>query len=202
MANACISEYKLYGNKGMINQLFSKFEKIFHADRSEHADRKGTYLPMPWLGYVVKEILELDPERDDIYCRGIISYIDEKVTNCDDDTAFFQIQTETAWVPMNGVFKLIEEKFGIEVFYIAEELAMGIFEGNDTEGRFFTDRYILDDTELDMDYFDSFDDLASVINDLIGEKPKTFDDIQGIISKHELDERIMVYEIEYVSLSD
>lgn len=44
---------------------------------------------------------------------------------------------------MNGVFKLIEEKFGIEVFYIAEELAMGIFEGNDTEGRFFTDRYIL-----------------------------------------------------------
>ena len=93
MANACISEYKLYGNKGMINQLFSKFEKIFHADRSEHADRKGTYLPMPWLGYVVKEILELDPERDDIYC--------------DDDTAFFQIQTETAWVPMNGVFKLI-----------------------------------------------------------------------------------------------
>ena len=32
MANACISEYKLYGNKGMINQLFSKFEKIFHAD--------------------------------------------------------------------------------------------------------------------------------------------------------------------------
>ena len=103
---------------------------------------------------------------------------------------------------MNGVFKLIEEKFGIEVFYIAEELAMGIFEGNDTEGRFFTDRYILDDTELDMDYFDSFDDLASVINDLIGEKPNTFDIIQGIISKHELDERIMVYEIEYVSLSD
>lgn len=46
----------------MINQLFSKFEKIFHADRSEHADRKGTYLPMPWLGYVVKEILELDPK--------------------------------------------------------------------------------------------------------------------------------------------
>ncbi len=75
-------------------------------------------------------------------------------------------------------------------------------EGNDTEGRFFTDRYILDDTELDMDYFDSFDDLASVINDLIGEKPNIFDDIQGIISKHELDERIMVYEIEYVSLSD
>lgn len=53
-----------------------------------------------------------------------------------------------------------------------------------------------------MDYFDSFDDLASVINDLIGEKPNIFDDIQGIISKHELDERIMVYEIEYVSLSD
>lgn len=50
-----------------------------------------------------------------------------------------------------------------------------------------------------MDYFDSFDDLASVINDLIGEKPNIFDDIQGIISKHELDERIMVYEIEYVS---
>lgn len=49
---------------------------------------------------------------------------------------------------MNGVFKLIEEKFGIEVFYIAEELAMGIFEGNDTEGRFFTDRYILDDTDM------------------------------------------------------
>ena len=45
-------------------------------------------------------------------------------------------------------------------------------------------------------------DLASVINDLTGEKPNTFDIIQGIISKHELDERIMVYEIEYVSLSD
>ena len=43
---------------------------------------------------------------------------------------------------MNGVFKLIEEKFGIEVFDIAEELAMGIFEGNDTEGRFYRPLYI------------------------------------------------------------
>lgn len=202
MANSCISEYKLYGNKGKINSLFSKFQQVFHADRSKYADQKGTYLPLPWLGYVVKEILELDPEKDNVYCRGEITYLDEDVTYCDDDTAYFHLQTETAWTPMNSVFKLLEERFDIEVFYISEELNMGIFQGNDTEGRFFTDHFIMDDVEIDMNYFESFDELASAIEELTGEKPKCFKDVQGILSKHELDERIMVYEIEYVSLSN
>ena len=66
----------------------------------------------------------------------------------------------------------------------------------------FPECYLLDDTEDDMNYFETFEQLADAVKDLCGEKPDKYDDIAGILSKHDLDERVFVHEIEYTSLSD
>lgn len=202
MANQCFSGYSIVGNKVTIEKLHSEFEKVLKKDRSEYNDQRGTYLSNSnWLGWLTIDLLHLDPEADNVYCRGTVCDFDEKITYCDDDTAYFQLTTESAWVPMNRLFSLIEEIYGVEVFFIADELGCGLSCTNDTEGRFYADRYIID-TDIDMDYLENFEQLASFIEEEAGERPTSFDDISNILEKHGISERISVYEIDFVSLSD
>lgn len=202
MSNQCFSGYSIVGNKKIIEKLHGEFKKVLKKDRSKYNDQRGTYLSNSnWLGWLTIDLLHLDPEVDNVYCRGTVCDFDEDITLCDDDKAYFQLTTVSAWVPMNRLFSIIEEVYGVEVLFIADELGCGLSCTNDIEGRFYTDRYIVD-SDIDMDYFEDFERLAAFIEGEAGERPTSFDDISNILEKHGISERISVYKIDFVSLSD
>lgn len=203
MSNTCSTSYVLEGSKSSIEALHNQFKKVLATDRSEFSEHRGTYLPdKSWLGYVVKDILGLDPDKDNVCCRGSICYLDDTITIDEENSAFFRLETESAWCDQRKMFYLLSEKFDVEVHFITEEFGCGIWEKTDGAGKWFPECYLLDDTEDDMNYFETFEQLAGAVEELCGEKPEKFEDAEDILSKHDLDERIFVHEIEYTSLSD
>lgn len=203
MSNLCMTSYVIEGSKSSIEALHNQFRKVLATDRSEFADRRGTYLPQSsWLGYVVKDILLLEPDKDNVCCRGSICYLDDKITIDGDNSAYFRLETETAWCDQRKMFYLLSEKFDVEVHFITEEFGCGIWQKTDVSDRWFPECYLLDDTEVDMNYYETFEQMAEAIEELCGEKPEKFEDAEGILSKYDLDEHIFAHEVEYTSLSD
>jgi hypothetical protein len=56
---------------------------------------------------------------------------------------------ETAWNPLPEVYEKFAEKYGLSFVYIADEPGCEIYVNTDIEGKFFTDRYILDYFEVE-----------------------------------------------------
>ena|GEM_PF-6433852 len=51
---------------------------------------------------------------------------------------------ETAWGPLPEVWDLMAEKYNLSYVYCSEECGCAVYVNTDSEGRFFSDRYILD----------------------------------------------------------
>jgi hypothetical protein len=201
MPNWCSTDYQIVGNKNEVENLYNKFKQVVATDRSYEKDGT-TFLPnSSWLGYVVKDILGINPELEIIPCRGTIEWLEEDLTINNYGTASFQLTTETAWSDCRKLFYTLMEKFDIEVFFITEELGCGIFETNDESGRYFTCQYIYDDFDEGMEYY-TFDNMAEEIQKRTGKLPVDYKDAEKIIEEFELDEQISIHEVSYVSLSD
>lgn len=72
MPNWCSTDYQIVGKRTEVQNLYNKFKKVIATDRIYEKDGT-TFLPnSSWLGYVVKDILEIDPETEVIPCRGTI----------------------------------------------------------------------------------------------------------------------------------
>ena len=81
-----------------------------------------------WLGCLVNK---LGGNWQEVYCRG--SWRD-----LDWNGAILRFNTETAWGPMNEVFKFIKTIYpSLRIYYQAEEDGMGVFITNDAEGSYF-----------------------------------------------------------------
>lgn len=202
MPNWCSTDYQIVGNRTKVQNLYNKFKQVMAADRSYEKD-SSTFLPNSgWLGYVAKDILEINPELEKIFCRGTIEWLQEELDMDDNDTAHFQLTTETAWTDCRELFYRLSEKYDVEVLFITEELGCGIFQINDEEGRCFDSKYIVDDFEEGMDYYSSFDEVADIIEEKSGKRPTDFKDAVKLIEDCELDDKIAIHEVDYVSLTD
>ncbi len=111
-------------------------------------------MPDASCGYVASDILDIDPEKECVPCRGSISYMDEEMDD-DENLASFTLSTETAWSDCRKLFYLLSIKFDVEILFYTEELGCDIHETNDEEGRYFDTRYLLDDSEDEMSYYSS-----------------------------------------------
>ena len=81
-----------------------------------------------WLGCLVNK---LGGNWQEVYCRGSWSDLDW-------NGAILRFNTETAWRPMNEVFKFIKTIYpSLKIYYQAEEDGMGVFITNDAEGSYF-----------------------------------------------------------------
>ena len=199
MPNWCSTDYQIVGNRTEVQNLYNKFKQLIAIDRSDEKD--GTIFC--WLGYVVKDILEMDPTTEQILCRGTIEWLQEELDIDEaNDTASFQLMTETAWSDCRKLFFILMEKYDVEVFFITEELGCGIFQGNDEDGRYLTSRYLVDDFEEGIDYYSTFEEVADELEKISGKRAHDFKEAEKMIKDCGLDERVAIHEIEYVSLSD
>ena len=164
MPNWCLSSYTIEGDKKEIDTLFSIMSEL---ESLPQAAAKSDY-GKRWLGCLVNR---LGGDTDKVCCRSEWSNLERK-----DDTITFM--TETAWNPCNETWDFICEKFkSLRYFYIAEECGMSLYETNDTDGKYYRDRYKVElctpDGEDMSEYFDNIESAVSWIAEQSGEDVKT-----------------------------
>lgn len=166
MPNWNTTDYTLYGDKENIKRLYTDLKKTVDIDRTKES-KPFTFLGNSyWLGYIKKSLL---PEvEEELPARGELSYIEEEIEDHDNDMASLKLTTETAWVACSELMDKIAEKYDLQIFYYSEEPGCGIFETNDTEGQFYSFRYMVDSEKGGIEYYDTFDQVAESIADMTG----------------------------------
>lgn len=166
MPNWNTTDYTLFGYKENIKRLYTDLKKTVDIDRTKES-KPFTFLGNSyWLGYIKKSLL---PEvEEELPARGEISYIEEEIEDHDNDMASLKLTTETAWVACSELMDKIAEKYDLQLFYYSEEPGCGIFETNDTEGQFYSFRYMVDSEKEGIEYYDTFDQVAESIADMTG----------------------------------
>ena len=148
MPNWCFTNYKIYGDEKSLRSLHSKMKRL--------QDRKESLLPngfgKTWLGNLVKR---LGGDPGIIYCRG--DWTNLKLTR-ENGHPVLLFDTQTAWSRMDDVEYLIRSFYedrgeDVSIFFLSEELGNGIFETNDCDGSVFPEQVIVDDEEVEMNYF-------------------------------------------------
>lgn len=192
MPNWCTTNITFEGNKKDIKDFHEKLIKI-----TKTPSRIENDFGSHWLGNVV-DYFVLDSNV--VRCRGSISYIDT-CFDLSEEECYFEIVTDTAWEPMINMWSLIIEEYypSISFVYVAEEPGCEIFINTDTEGKHYTDRFLLDlriplskkgaKNIEERGYFESEEEVIKYINQLFN---KTFSSVKEIeacfsnlVDKHE-----------------
>lgn len=164
MPNWCYTSYVIDGKRKEVQSLFSKMNNLENRKRP----LVGNDFGKTWLGCLVTK---LGGDWQEVYCRGSWSDLDW-------NGAILRFNTETAWGPMNEVFKLIKETYpSLEIYYQAEEDGNGVFITNDTEGRYFRDRYRIE-YDCQFEYFTTVEGACTYVSGIVGKEVKTKEEMQ------------------------
>ena len=120
MANICITNYVIEGEKKELDALYETMKKLQDSGASvEYATGLG----------LLVEALGKAP--DEVMCRGGWTELERK-----DDT--LRITFETAWTPCYEVTTLLKEAYpSLRIFYKAEEPGNCVYLKNDGDGKYF-----------------------------------------------------------------
>ena len=130
------------------------YNAIYSMDKSRNPLAESDFGKL-WLGCFVKQ---LGGDEGKIRCRGEITDYSIETIN---DEHIVKIHQETAWVEQEEVRFLIRRTFpSVEVLFIEEEPGCEVFCTNDSVGRFFPERYLLDGNEV-FEYFETIDQVVA-----------------------------------------
>lgn len=154
MPNWCSTIYKCVGDLKEIKSLHKILKQIDRRKTSIVENSFGKW----WLGNLVTK---LGGDWNKYRCRGeILEY------NLDGNV--LTIYQSTAWSEQEGVREIIEKTFpSIKVYYRDEESGCGVFCTNDTTGDYFPERYYLDSSNADSDYFANIEEAAKYVSDIV-----------------------------------
>ena len=112
MANICITNYVIEGEKKELDALYQKMKELQGQN----------------LGQLVES---LGKNPDEVMCRGEWSNLERQ-----GDT--LHVTFETAWTPCYEVTDLLKATYpSLRIFYKAEEPDCGVYLKNDAEGKYF-----------------------------------------------------------------
>lgn len=150
MPNWCSTAYVIEGDASEIKNLYELMKELQERKKPLVENGFGT----AWLGCLV---VALGKDWRNIDCRGHWYSL-----AMEDDTLRFD--TETAWAPCEETLNLVCEKFpSLSYYYRTEEPGMCIYETNDSDGKYFPDRYVVDLCTVDEEYLcEYFSDLKSL----------------------------------------
>ncbi len=171
MPNWCSSSYVIEGNAKEVKELFGIMSSLEGRETPSVENGFGT----SWLGCLVDA---LGADWNKVYCRG--DWNDLEMVQ---DTLKFS--TETAWGPCNEVFELVCQKFpSLNYYYMSEETGMGVFQTNDVDGKYFTDKYRADICTPEEEYLcEYFKDKASMfkwLGNVFGQPVASDEDIEKL----------------------
>ena len=167
MPNWNFSSYVIEGKRKEVQSLYSKMNRLEKRKKSLVENGFGK----TWLGNLVT-ILEAD--WNEVYCRG--SWSDLQF-----DGEILRFNTETAWGPMDEVFKLVKKKYpSLHIYYSSEEDGNCIYITNDVYGRYFHDRYKIE-ARCEIEYFATLDALCDYVSEIVGKDLKTMEEVNAVI---------------------
>ena len=155
MPNWCYTQYAIKGPRKDVKALYGKMKNL--------QERKAPLVPngfgKTWLGCLVKR-LGKDPQS--VYCRGDWKDLELQ----EDGTLWFS--TEHAWSRPSEVEELIQEVYpNLSIYFMEEELGIGIFQTNDMYHEYFKETIILDDEVDGMEYMTE-EELLKKLSELRG----------------------------------
>lgn len=192
MPNWCYTSYVIDGKRKEVQSLFCKMNNLEKRKRPLVGNGFGN----TWLGCLVTK---LGADWHEVHCRGAWSELDW-------NGSILRFNTETAWGPMNEVFKLVKSIYpSLEIYYQAEEDGNGVFITNDAEGSYFKDRFRVE-YDCDYEYFTSIEGVCTYVSGIVGKEVKTKEEMQLCIEDwndsldmEDDDQRIYLNEYEVVT---
>jgi hypothetical protein len=120
MANICITNYVIEGEKKELDALYETMKKLQESGASvEYATGLG----------LLVEALGKDP--NEVMCRG-------GWTELEREGDILRMTFETAWTPCYEVTQLMKAVYpSLRIFYKAEEPGCEVYLKNDAEGKYF-----------------------------------------------------------------
>ena len=186
----------IVGDRRQMRSLYGKMLRL--QNRKKPLVENGFYYPKRWLGNLV---VRLGGDYNEVYCRGTWDnlQLDEK------QLYFF---TESAWQAPFEVLGLIQKAYsGLEIYYAAEGDDWDTYLTNDTKGRFYSSRFVLD-MPPDIEYYNTIEEVAEHVATYTGRAIEpTKEAVYAAIDDWEVentnpDAYINLKEFEVVELND
>jgi hypothetical protein len=176
------------GSKEEIKDLYDKLKSLEEMEKPLTENDFGKR----WLGCVVTL---LGGNWKEIDCRGDFMNLEL----LDDNT--IQLDTETAWGDMPEVWDFVLKNYeSIDYYFYAEESGTCYYATNDSEGKYFPERFIVNQSEVSTEYLDNetelFEHIASISGKVVANKKEMNTAIATFNSEHE-DNMIYIDEIIY-----
>lgn len=192
MANWASTSYRIEGSKSDLERVFGVIDD-FIKGRVASTREDAT---ADWEGNIVKALGAMDEEIDNNYLRGFIQDYE-----LDGDT--IRIEAEEAWGATDFRHVLGKLMPNLTIYYIVEEAGYDVFATNDTDGKYYPERYLVDAYVKDVDYYEFFEtekQMKSFVSSLLEKKDFTEEDIEAWNEEHEDDgSHINVHEFKYVA---
>ena len=192
MANWASTSYRIEGSKSDLERVFGVIDD-FIKGRVASTREDAT---ADWEGNIVKALGAMDEEIDNNYLRGFIQDYE-----LDGDT--IRIEAEEAWGATDFRHVLGKLMPNLTIYYIVEEAGYDVFATNDTDGKYYPERYLVDAYVKDVDYYEFFEtekQMKSFVSSLIEKEDFTEEDIEAWNEEHEDDDSyIYVHEFNYVA---
>lgn len=193
MPNWCYTTCKVAGSQEEVQDFASKLKYLEELPESLVKNGFGK----TWLGNLVTLFNE---DWNEISCRG-------EWTDVELDDNELTIWMETAWSPPFSLFDMIESKYEtIKIYYLADEWDMNYHSTNDSEGKYFTERYFLGDNDGSL-YHDTLEELLNDFNSKFDTSFTTYEEVEDFVKKHneavynkELAEKLVHCEVNYIEL--
>ena len=137
-----------------------------------------------------------DEQLKESYLRGFIEEYEL-------DGDVIRINAEEAWGATDFRHVLGKLMPDLTIYYIVEEAGYEVFATNDTDGKYYPERYLVDAYVKDADYYEFFEtekQMKSFVSSLLEKKDFTEEDIEAWNEEHEDDDsHINVHEFKYVA---
>lgn len=174
MPNWCSTSYVIEGDAKEVKNLYELMADLQERKEPSVPNGFGT----TWLGCLVNA---LGGDWKEIRCRGEWSDLEM-------DDGILKFTTETAWGPCDETFMLVCRKFPtLRYFYQSEEPGMAEYWTNDTESKYFTDKYIADlctpDDKWYKEYFSKKEDMFKWFREISGHNVKSVEEILAVTEK-------------------
>lgn len=154
MSNPAFTSVVFEGDRRQLRSLYGKMKRL--QERRRPLLKNGFRYPERWLGNLVAR---LGGSWRDVECRGTWDELGMEPGR----VVFF---TETAWNPPLDLLKFVRQRYPLLTYlYMAD--GDGWCMTNDSEGRIFKSRYIVD-CEPDIEYFNSIEEACAHLSAFTG----------------------------------
>lgn len=174
MPNWSATSYIVTGDPNGISKLYKTLQKMNHRKKPKINNGFG---PM-WLGELVNE---LGGNWEAIRCRGNIEDFEK---HPDGTISMFM---ESAWCEQSETRHFLEATLNLKIYYLDEESGLAVYQTNDTTGKYFPDRFLLDNEDEPL-YFQTIEDAAVTITSIVGHPVEaTVEAIEKALEDYEKD---------------